>query len=432
MLLVYTHKESPRFKYIAKQIFERILGIPINVTLKIEEFVAHTGPKFSYSKQPLADELFFQCADLLFEKGINENIITIKDWNGLPCFYQVPHPDSAFPFDIFSASFYMLTRYEEYLPQLKDHLGRFIAKSSIAYQHNFLQEPIIDWWAQRLKKVLFEKYPELNQKPKKFSLTLLCEVNEAFAYKKKGWFRTIEGFAYDFWLLKLNKLFDRTKVIIGLKKDPFSTYNYMVNTARKLGGNLIFFFGLGNYSSHEKSISYNSNSYQKLIKSIADYYPVGLRLSFDSQNDIKKLKTEKKRFEQITHQFSLETFCQYAKTNLPENYRSLIEQEVTKDYSMGYMDNAGFRAGTCTPFLFYDLEHEIQTPLKIIPFCLTNNAFKNIKTAENGIKQAEKILSKIKSVNGEAYIHIQNNLFSENSLKATFWKKMFEYFLNFK
>ena len=431
MLLIYTHKESPRFKYISKQIFERILGISINITYKLEDFVAYSGPKFSYSKQPLSNELFFQSVDLLFEQGVNENIINIKDWNGLPCFYSVFQAESAIPFDVFAASFYMLTRYEEYLPQVKDKLGRFIATSSIANQNNFLQEPVVDWWAQRIKRILLDRFPELEVKEKKFEITLLCEVNEAYAFQKKGWLRTVEGFLFDISHFNFQKIFLRSKTLLGFAKDPFDNFYYLVDSARKRKNKIQFFFGLGNYSSHEKSTSVNSKTYQKLIKSIADYFPVGLRLSYDSLKNDEKLKLEKKRFEQITHRVAEHTFCQYSKINLPNTYRSLVEHEITNDYSMGFMENAGFRAGTCTPFLFYDLDYEIQTPLKITPFCLTNKAFDKINNIEVAMQQTEKLLNKVKSVNGSAFIRIQNDLFDENSTKSIFWKKIYEYLLSF-
>lgn len=430
MLLIYSYQQSPRLRYIAKQIFERILGIPISVTLKIEDFVAYSGPKFSYGKQPLGNELFIQSTNLLFEQGVNEDIISIKDWNGLPCFYKSTHPESAVPFDVLAASFYMLTRYEEYLPQVKDSLGRFMAKSSLAHQHGFLQMPVVDLWALRIKQVLNTRFNGIEWESKNFHVELICEVNEAFAYQKKGWFRTLEGVASDLWKLKFGKIVNRAKVILGIMKDPYHTYNYMINKARKSKANLRVFFGLGNYSSHEKSINANSYTYQKLIKSIADYCPIGLRLSYDSQKNIAEFKTERKRFEQITHRPASHTFCQYAKISLPNTYRTLIEQEVTADYSMGYQDYAGFRAGTCTPFLFYDLDYEIQTPLLVVPFCLSKNMFVNITSHEKGMEQASQLINSVKQVNGKAVIHIQNDMFDVTDSRASFWKAMYTYFLS--
>ena len=430
MLLIFTHKNSSRLRYIAKQLFERILGIQVKVTFKLEDFVAHNGPKFSYGKQPLGNELFFQSADLLFEQGVNEDIIKIKDWDGLPCFYITPHKNSAIPFDVFAASFYMLTRYEEYLPQVKDSLGRFMATSSLAYQHDFLKKPIVDLWALRIKKILEDKFPDIIWEQKKFKVELLCEVNEAFAYKQKGWFRTVEGYFKDFLALRFGKLLDRTKVITGLMKDPYHSYNYIINKARKNNVSLNVFFGLGNYSSHDNSISFDSYAYQKLIKSIADYCSVGLRVSYDAQKNKESLKAEVKRFEQITHRPATRSFCQYAKISLPNMYRELVDQEVVFDYSMGYNDYTGFRAGTCTPFLFYDLDYEIQTPLNVVPFCLSKNMFNKISSSEKGMKETELLIEDIKKVKGKAVVHIQNDMFDETNSRTTFWKVMYTYFLS--
>ena len=53
MLLVYTHKITPRLNYIFKHYFVRILQIQVTFTTKVGEFVAHNGPKITYSKTPL-------------------------------------------------------------------------------------------------------------------------------------------------------------------------------------------------------------------------------------------------------------------------------------------------------------------------------------------------------------------------------------------
>ena len=34
---------------------------------------------------------------------------------------------------------------------------------------------------------------------------------------------------------------------------------------------------------------------------------------------------------------------------------------------MGYLNHFGFRAGTATPFNFYDISNEFQLPLKVHP-----------------------------------------------------------------
>ena len=149
MLLVYTQKVTPRITYSFKFICVQVLGIPVRFTSRIEDFVAHEGMKISYGKASLANELFIQNVDLLLEQGVSDLEIKIQDWNGVPCFFPVSE-ESALPCDIFAAAFFLLSRYEEYLPHVKDEQGRFRASESLAQNNGFLQVPVVDIWALRL------------------------------------------------------------------------------------------------------------------------------------------------------------------------------------------------------------------------------------------------------------------------------------------
>ena len=430
MLLIYSQHTSTRLRYITKQIFDRILGIHFELTTKIEDFVAHDGPKFSYGKQPLGHELFLQSVDLLFEAGVNEEIIKVGRWENIPCFFNTKNQESVVPFDILAAGFYMLSRYEEYLPQMKDELGRFLPTSSLAYENNFLKLPVVDIWAYKFKKILVEKFPQIKLDKKKFTTEVICEVNEAFAYSKKGWIRSIEGIFLDLTKFRLKQIFIRLKVILGVQKDPYHTYSYIINKTKTGSTKLRFFFGLGNFSVHEKSTDHHSQTYQNLVKSIADYCKIGLRLSYDALISPINLKNEKTRFERITHRTLSTTYCQYSRINLPATYRELLEKEVIQDYSMGYPDYSGFRAGTCSPFLFYDLDYEIQTPLLVKSYCLSENAFHKITDPSKAIAEANKLIETIKQVNGRVIFHINNQLFDRTDYRSQFWKVFYDYFVN--
>ncbi len=136
MLLVYTPKITPRIRYVFKHIFIRMLELEIKLTNSVEDFVAHNGPKFSYSKKPLGKELFFYSTSFLIDQGIQYFSINVSNSEKYPIFFQVNN-DSAMPFDIFAAIFYLISRYEEYLPHLKDEKGRFPFEESIAFKNNF-------------------------------------------------------------------------------------------------------------------------------------------------------------------------------------------------------------------------------------------------------------------------------------------------------
>ena len=159
MLLVYTHKISPRLKYVFKHICTRVLGFKVDFTTKVEEFIAHDGLKMSYTRQQLGNEFFVKSHEILYEQGLSDIEINVHQWENTKCFFYNGEK-STMPFDIFAASFYLLARYEEYLPQVKDEFGRFIATESIAYKHGFLHQPVVDIWAYKFKAILRELYPD--------------------------------------------------------------------------------------------------------------------------------------------------------------------------------------------------------------------------------------------------------------------------------
>ena len=65
MLLIYTHKITPRLTFTFKHLFTHILNLQVSFTSKIEEFIAHEGLKFSYTRQALGNEMFVKSNELL-------------------------------------------------------------------------------------------------------------------------------------------------------------------------------------------------------------------------------------------------------------------------------------------------------------------------------------------------------------------------------
>ncbi|MBT8209335.1 MAG: hypothetical protein KJP14_02290, partial [Eudoraea sp.] len=173
-----------------KQIFTRILGIDVAFTTKVEDFIKHTGPKITYTKQPLQNEFFVKSNELLFQKGIQDLHITIDSWEGVPCFLRTGER-SSLPFDVFAASFFLLSRYEEYLPHVKDQHGRFPPEDSLAYRHNFLKTPVVDQWAFMVLEKLKERFPAMETVKRTYHYTSLIDVTTSHQFAHRGMVRTM-------------------------------------------------------------------------------------------------------------------------------------------------------------------------------------------------------------------------------------------------
>jgi len=317
MLLIHVKRTTPRVTYAFKHICKRILGLEVDFTSKIESFIAHVGPKISYGKKPLGKELHFYSVDLLFEHGINEINIQVFDWEDTKCFFKVTNELSALPFDIFAASFYLLARYEEYLPHVKDHMGRFVATESLAYQHNFLADPVVDIWAYKFREVLLEKYPDLVFPEKTFSILPVIKVSRTFIYKQKGILRSIVGTIQDIWRLEFDQVITRIRVLLGLNKDPYDIFDDIIQLQKEKRRKAVVLFGIGDFSKYEKNISHNDPEHRKTIKHIADYLDVGLKVSYDGIADKNIVKKETQRIEGILNRQLRQVLCAFYKLQIP-------------------------------------------------------------------------------------------------------------------
>lgn len=426
MILIYTHKITPRVRYIFKHVFTRILSIDIDFTSKVEDFVAHNGPKLSYTKVALGNEFFIKSTKLLFQQGVSDLEIKMSDWEGTPCFF-FQGQKSTIPFDIFSASFYLITRYEEYLPHIKDKYERFSAKESLAFQYGFLEKPVIDIWAHKLLKVLKEKFPDYEYKNRKYQFISTIDIDNAYAYKHKGTIRSVGGFLKDLYNLNILNIVDRFAVRFNLKKDPFNTFDKILALKEKYNVRTVFFFLVADYSTFDTNVSYLKSKFRLLIKEMVDYARVGLHPSYFTMTDIKKMKHEKERLESITNMPIFRSRQHYLRFEIPQTQQNLIDLEIKEDYSMGYASHVGFRASTSIPFYFYDLDFEIQTPLKIFPFALMDTTLNDYMqlTPKQSLGKINDLKNEVKRVNG-TFITLFHNESISGYTRWKGWERLYE------
>src|SRR4030095_6972305 len=115
--------------------------------------------KINYSKERITETEFrIQNTQLLFEKGCHEQTIECFEINSYKAFFNT---EGDLPFDIFAASFYLLSRYEEYLPHKRDDYGRYAYENSLAFKEGFLHLPLINIWIEDFKNSLQLKFPSL-------------------------------------------------------------------------------------------------------------------------------------------------------------------------------------------------------------------------------------------------------------------------------
>jgi len=427
MLLIFTHKITNRLTYVAKQLFGKILGVEVGFTTKVEDFIKHTGAKMTYSKQPLQNEFFIRSNDLLFEQGINDLDIKVMDWDGLPCFFAAGEK-SSLPYDIFSASFLLLSRYEEYLPHVKDSVGRFPVKESLAYKNNFLEIPVVDLWALRMLEALKLRFPDLDRRHASYRFTSIINVTTSHAYAHRGPARTLGGLLLDLGNFRFKQVATRISVVLGLKRDPFDNFMELVGIHKKFPIRSMFFFQFAKHSAHDKNVSIYNNKFRYLIKSVADYSVVSLSTSFLSSTDKAVLKAEKTQLGNLINRPINFSRLRYNRVNVPATYRNLVETEFTDDFSMGYTHEIGFRAGTCTPFHFYDINMEVRQPLKVHPFVMYDYALIKCRDKQEVFEKLDRAYQLVKQAKGEFIVVFSNELLGGNHPMD--WMELYQSLIN--
>ena len=379
MFLVYTHKITPRIRYIFKHIFENMLMINLDITNDVQIFVEYSGPKLSYSHKPLEDEFFIKSHSLLFEQGITPQKLILDFWDELPIFF-VTNEGGSFPFDIFAASFFLLCRYEECMPFLKTNSGCFDPSQSISMKFDFLELPIIDLWVSKFQEQLASNFPEILEKEDyKPSKKILLEVPIAFRYSNRSLLENLGDIFSALWKLNLNQLIIHILVLIKLRNDPFETYYQWKDWFNKSSIKPIVFFLFARSSSYQTTTSIFNLRFRKIIKKTGDFFSLGLLTSVKAQIDSKKqIIREKNDFQKLTNRTIFDVRLSNGIFNLRKDYEMLSENEFKNDYSMGYSDRIGFRAGTATPYYFYDVSREFQLSIKLTPIFATEQSLKQL------------------------------------------------------
>ena len=424
MILVYSHITTPRLKYICEFIFKEQLGLDFTICNDIEICKTHTGPIINYSENSSNTNHFhIPPHSLLFEKNIKKQSVTCFETNRFKAFFKID--DADFYFDILAASFYLLSRYEEYLPHHKDQYGRYSHENAVAFKNNFLDTPLINIWIEAFATSLQLKFPQIAYSDKKFQFKPTYDIDIAWSFQSKGIIRNLGGFLS-------SPSMTRLKVLIGWEKDPFDCYDYLDSIHKEKNYQPIYFFLVANIiSKYDKNISPYKKSMKKLIQRHKEKYIMGIHPSWKSNKRIFTLQKEKKRLERIAQQPILCSRQHYIKMSLPETYENLISIGIEKEYSMGYGGINGFRASVASSFYWYHLLKEETTNLRVYPFCYMDatSFYQDKKTAAASYIELMNYYEACKKTNGLFITIFHNNFFGTDKQHAG-WKEMYNRFIS--
>lgn len=399
---IVTELNSDRLNYCLEYLFSDIKNVHWSIHLPTDKITADLYIKYG-GRGSENYQLWIPSSDYLKPGFINTRLeLTALVFENL--FISIDDHRSACEFDFIGAIFFFLSRMEEYEYESSDPYHRFSAFDSTLHRIEMDFTAVVDRWKREWHEVLLNFLPELQMRSKLPTVEATCDVDRVFAYKGKNWLQLIGGGMKEALQFKFDHLLTRLKWAVGKSKDPFDTLDILLERAGECNSSLCCFFLC------PEEVLHSEDRGGELLKGLSarwfESYKTrvipGLHPSLSAGDNSDRIVGEKELLEGLWNQTIKNSRQHYLRMSLPDTYRALLKCGIKRDYSMGFYDQPGFRAGTSRPFFWYDIENEVKTDLIIHPLVLMDVSLKKYLALERGqaIEIIEILLREIKDTNG--------------------------------
>lgn len=355
---IVVEKITPRIQYVFQRIEDFRLGLKIQLFEIDADFPSNS---YRYQRSHSTD-IGLTASDVLYDTEIKNYQLSKENFMREEClaFDRIVDP--------LAAIFYHLTRMEEYHLQETDAHGRFQSKNSFLADFNWMKKLMVERWID----VFIEHYQQVtgeaitNQKSSlKFTLTI--DIDNTFAFRWKPVSRIIGSYIKDFLRFDFSRISSKTTTLLLGKKDPYDTYEIIQNY-KKQGIPVQLFWLLGDLSPHDRNVSNSNKKHLTFIRDLSQNLSIGLHPSYVSNCELEALRKEKSILENTLSHPVVQSRQHFLKLQFPSTYQRNIEVGLEEDYTMGFGDQLGFRAGTLRSFPFFDLSKNQVEDYLIHPF----------------------------------------------------------------
>lgn len=392
MLKISVPVITPRIQYV----FDIIKDFrKVNVLLSVCEH--DESENYIYAPKLKDNQKGLVAATLLFEEELYTSKITSSSWNDENClaFNEVTDP--------LASIFYHITRMEEYGYENYDEHGRFQTKDSFVSRFGWKDKLLVERW---IDAFLIDYEQQMSQKidVEKSPLTFLLtfDIDNTFAFKWKSWSRILGSYWKDIWRLDWKRMKVKTKVLLNLQKDPFDTFDKM-QTYQEKGINVRLFWLLGDISAYDRNVSNSSRKHLNFIRQLRTIFPIGLHPSYLSNNKLEQLSKEKQILDNTLENKTITSRQHFLKLKFPDTYQRNIQIGLKEDFTLGFGDELGFRAGTLRPFYFFDLTTNRPENYLIHPFAYMDGTLKEYQkwSVEQSKIEIQKLIQEALLFGGE-------------------------------
>lgn len=398
---VHVERPTPRNRYAIRQVLDHLLGWQVEWVDDPVRFAGLHGPRLVYGTAPVAGALHIVPAGLL-ETSTKEGLDpVVVEREGMPVLFPVDGGD--LPFDPFAGAFFLLSRYQEVVGMTSDAIGRPIAAALHQTRHGYLDRPIVDEWALALATAWRHKDPALPDPVRRYRQVVTMDLDNGFMYRGREIWRSMGSAMRDLFKSGPGRVWERLRVLSGARPDPYDVYDRLQAWLSELADRSLFFVLAADRGTHDHAVPLTYGPYTERIKQLSAWAEVGVHPSFDSSLHETLIGEERARVERAIGATVTLGRQHFLRMRLPATYRALVHAGITEEHTMGLHDAVGFRAGTCTPYMWYDLEEERETALRVHPFAVMDNALRDPRNGRpdpNALERVHGIIERVRAVRG--------------------------------
>ena len=231
----------------------------------------------------------------------------------------------------------------------------------------------------------------------------------------------------------VRQISERTQVLKNKQKDPFDSFRWLRQLHREYDCKPLYFvLSALRTTPFDKNIHPEHPAMMRVIRNLVKDGIIGIHPSYYADSE-EKISKEIKVLSHVSGKAISISRQHYIKMHIPHTCRLLISNGIHEDYSMGYGTHLGFRAGTGSSFLWYDLEHETITSLRIHPFCFMDSTahYENRLPPQEAFEKLN-TMTKVLEKTGSTLTTIFHNFSLGTSSEWRGWRQAYEQFMHEK
>lgn len=311
----------------------------------------------------------------------------INDIIPAPSEIQLPNPlieiheqSTTIHYDILGLTYWMLTRKEEIGRIDLDNHQRFPATSSHAFQHGYLERPIVDEWLNILGQVIQRVWPQLQIKQHRFEVKVSHDVDAPARYVFQSPAKLIRSIGGDVILRKdLRSAFKAPMIWFNSRKtihqsDPANTFDWLMSQSEMNGLTSAFYFICGRTDATKDALyDLEMPQIRKLIREIHQRgHEIGLHPSYNTFNCPDEIAREADRLRRVCAEEGIEQIewggrMHFLRWNQAVTLKAWADAGMTYDSTLSYADRPGFRCGTCFEYPAFDVANDKPISLRVRP-----------------------------------------------------------------